>query len=476
LKILLVEPNYRNKYPPLGLMKISTYHKMLGDEVYFIKGNIEKFALEKWDRIYISTLFTFYFNITVNTVKYFLNSVNNQNEIFIGGPMATIMKNDLIQALGNAEVNIIEGLLNKTGILGFNEINIDELIPDYTIIDPSQNENLKYNYPVSDSYYLHITHGCIRKCVFCAVPIIEPEFIDCTSFDYKIHQIDLKYGEKRHLKVMDNNILASNQLEFIVSELVKLGFGKQNKSYIINGKKYTRYVDFNQGLDARLLYKDPSIMERLNLLEIRPMRIAFDHANEEFIRIYSTVMRQAASLNIRTLSNYVLFNLDDTPKELYDRLKINIELNHEFSIMNKATTIWSFPMKFSPIFGEHSFDRKYIGKYWNKKSLRGLQCILIPTHGIVGPKGDYFTHAFGEDYQEFEKILLYPENYIINRERSKLQGKIEEWELAYSKLSKVERDSLKTILSINNKRSLRSLVKDNLLENNLLEILGFYLD
>ncbi len=38
MKILLVEPNYKNKYPPMGLMKISTYHKNRGDEVTFFKG------------------------------------------------------------------------------------------------------------------------------------------------------------------------------------------------------------------------------------------------------------------------------------------------------------------------------------------------------------------------------------------------------------------------------------------------------
>lgn len=44
-QILLVEPNYKNKYPPMGLMKISTYYKSLGDNVTFFKGNLQDLVL-----------------------------------------------------------------------------------------------------------------------------------------------------------------------------------------------------------------------------------------------------------------------------------------------------------------------------------------------------------------------------------------------------------------------------------------------
>ena len=45
--ILLIEPGYKNKYPPIGLMKIATYHRMLGDDVKFYKGDVKSFIFDQ---------------------------------------------------------------------------------------------------------------------------------------------------------------------------------------------------------------------------------------------------------------------------------------------------------------------------------------------------------------------------------------------------------------------------------------------
>jgi len=45
-KILLIEPNYKNKYPPMGLMKLATYYRKQGDDVRFFKGDLKEFAAQ----------------------------------------------------------------------------------------------------------------------------------------------------------------------------------------------------------------------------------------------------------------------------------------------------------------------------------------------------------------------------------------------------------------------------------------------
>jgi len=440
MNILLVEADYKNKYPPLGLMKISAYHKNLGDAVTFVKGKNKEIQSKRWDKIYITTLFTFYWKKTLDTVKYYYSSVDVPENIYVGGIMTTLLENDLKKENGLSRITIMTGLLDRPNMLGNEVIPIDCITPDYSIIDTISNEYLDYEYDVKNAYLTSTTKGCIRKCDFCAVKTLEPNYCDYIDIRNQINDIDAKYGQKRDLMLMDNNILASNRLSDIVNDLIGLGFGRKNKSFINNrGKKtihQTRRVDFNQGIDARLLTEDK--MKLLSELEIHPLRIAFDHADDENIRIYTEAQRLAAKYGVKNLSNYILFNYLDTPEELYIRLRVNIELNDEFRENGSETSVWSFPMKYMPISGEYCKDRKYIGKNWNAKMLRGVQCILNATHAVVGPKKDYFELAFGKSYDEFSELIYMPELFITKRKEN--VEKINIWKDTYRQLTNREKE------------------------------------
>jgi hypothetical protein len=435
---------------------------MKGDEVTFYKGCSSQLKYQLWDRIYISTLYTFHWDKTISTINFYKNSTNDTRDVFVGGIMATLMKNEIYK---NTQVSIVEGLLNKKGLLSFNDDEVvDQLVPDYDIINQENNPTLNYFYPTQDSYIAYATRGCIRKCKFCAVPIIEPGFSNGISISKQVSAIKKKFGEKRHLLMLDNNILASDKFFEIIEEIKDLGFCKGAKfnSYV-NGRKIAlvRYIDFNQGIDARLITKDK--MKKISELAINPLRIAFDDIDKK--DLYIEKVRFAAEYGIKILSNYILYNYKDTPDDFYERLKINVELNDELKENGHISRIWSFPMKYSPIFGKYCINRNYVGRNWNKKQLRAIQCILNATHGVVGPKMDFFKKAFGNDIEEFKRILMLPEIYILKRkdygtdaisleERIKLLDSSTKKEL----FSIIEQNNFKELQSLTDNQELQSIL------------------
>jgi hypothetical protein len=453
MRILLIEPDYKNKYPPLGLMKISTFHTNRGDDVIFYKGLSKELRDLRWDRIYISSLFTFYWAKTIKTINYYLKSVRHTENIFIGGVMATLMKEQILEEL---KVTVVEGLLNKKGKLGFDDDDIiDSLLPDYSIINPNENPFLNYSYPTSECYLTYATRGCVWKCPFCAVPLIEPIFSNSLSIANQVNAIRERYGEKKDLILMDNNVLASDCFPKIIEEIKSLGFIKgATFKYLQKGKivKKNRYVDFNQGIDAHLLTE-----EKINLISdiaINPLRIAFDNIKDK--EIYIEKVRLAAKYRIKILSNYILFNYKDTPEDFYERLRINIELNEEFLRNGYETRIWSFPMRFTPIKGEDAKSRKFIGKNWNKKYLRGIQCILLTTHGVVGPKKTFFEKAFGKNIEEFKRIIMLPEDFIISRAKFNLSTEMVSLNTMINSLQEGELSELTSIIHLNDFKDIKS--------------------
>lgn len=122
---------------------------------------------------------------------------------------------------------------------------IEHICPDYSL------------YPMYSEAYGFLTRGCVNKCSFCIVPRKEGtirEHADITEF------LD---GRKSAI-LMDNNVLSSTwglqQLEKIISIKVK--------------------VDFNQGVDCRIIAKDKSIAKLLSRIRwIRHLRMAYDSSS-----------------------------------------------------------------------------------------------------------------------------------------------------------------------------------------------------
>jgi len=421
--ILLIEPGYKNKYPPLGLMKIAAYHRIKGDNVIFYKGLSSELKAKTWDRVYVATLFTFYWKQTVQTIKYYKRSVVSDDGFFVGGVMATLMKDDLEK---EADVRIIPGLLDKPGMLGEDKHIVDNMIPDYSIL-----KQIDYIYPTSDAYIGYATRGCVNRCKFCAVHKIEPNFQGYLPLKKQIEGIKKIYGEKKDLLLLDNNVLASNRFEEIISDIIDLGFEKGSKF----GNKL-RYVDFNQGVDVRLLNKKR--MELLSKIAIKPLRIAYDHVS--LTKQYKEKVRLAADFGIKHLSNFILYNYTDSPLDLYRRLKVNIQLNKEL-----GTKIYSFPMKYIPL---NAKDRTYIGPKWSKKSIRAIQSILLATHGMVTPNKKFFEAAFGCNQEEFKRLLILPEKYIINRVKHSSNGALD-WGKEINKATKGMMRELRALIASN---------------------------
>jgi len=454
--ILLIEPGYKNKYPPLGLMKIAAYHNQYGkkDNIKFIKGTEDRAVFDiNWDRIYVTTLFSFEWKEISRTVDFALQVANgNTNKIFVGGIAASLMHEEFLAESRWRGIRFINGLLGTSpaASLQLDEFEedlyaedthgtpIEDLIPDYSILDQIKDQ---YVYPVHDAYFAYASRGCVRKCQFCGVPKLEGAQRDAQSITALVNGIIDRYGPKKDLMLMDNNVVASQTYKDIIAEIRDLGFirGAVYKNPR-TGREMQRRVDFNQGVDARILCKDIMYLKEMSTIAIKPLRIAFDHIGVK--KPYETAIRMAHEVGLDELSNYMLYNFHDTPTDLYERMRLNIDLNVEL-----GTKIFSFPMRYQPT---NMKDRSFIGENWNKYWLRSMQIILQATHGIVSGSPEFFKIAFGDNPEAFADLLSLPQHFLFNRSwYESYDGKpeLEEYKKIYNNFNSEEKIELINLLS-----------------------------
>ena len=127
-------------------------------------------------------------------------------------------------------------------------------------------------------------------------------------------------------------------------------------------------------------------------------------------------------------------------------MEINVNLCDELDV-----NIYSFPMKYHPLYGDHSHDRGYIGKHWNVKYIRSVQAILNCTKGMIGRGTHFFYKAFGKNEKEYITLLEMPDSFIIYRfffewlDTKSHPLSVTSWVKAINSLNKEERDLLFSI-------------------------------
>jgi uncharacterized protein YeeX (DUF496 family) len=161
---------------------------------------------------------------------------------------------------------------------------IDKMYPDYSI------------YPEFKESYGFLTRGCPNKCSWCIVPKKEGNIKPYMDIEEIIRD------KKGNVILMDNNVLASEWGLSQIEKIVKLGLK----------------IDFNQGLDAKIICSNIEIVKLLSKVKWHPcLRMACDTTTmKEPVRKATELLRKYKC----TPKNYFIYVLLNDLQNSYDRI------------------------------------------------------------------------------------------------------------------------------------------------------------
>ena len=265
MRIGIIDVDGHN-FPNIPLMKLSAWHKAQGDTVewYYplLSGHM--------DRVYVSKVFSF-----TPDYEHFIDA----DEIIRGG------SGYCIELVNGKEVYHAE---RDAGL----PYEVEHSYPDYSIYYGRVKgiENTAYGF---------MSRGCPMGCDFCHVKD-KPADGTCSR---KVADLSEFWNGQKYISLSDPNVLACREWEDILQQLIDS----------------RAYVDFNQGLDIRLM--TPEKAEMLSWIRMRKVHFAYDkYKDREIIEPKFRTFKEMSGMGRDKLQVYVLTNFDSTPEEDLHRI------------------------------------------------------------------------------------------------------------------------------------------------------------
>lgn len=261
MKIGLIDVDGHN-FPNLPLMKLSAWHKSQGDSVEWYQPLLSGHL----DKVYMSKVFSF-----TPDYPYFVDA----DEVIKGGT-------------GYA-ISLVDGreVYDKGKDAPLNE-EIEHIYPDYDL----------YGIDYSIGF---LSRGCPRKCQFCHVANKE----GCKS--YKVADLSEFWRGQKKIVLCDPNILACPDHIDLLQQLA------DSKAK----------VDFNQGLDVRLI--TDRNLELLKQIRLESIHFAFDRWQDKDIiepRLRMFVNKTGYNKDNGKVMCYILCNFDTTLEQDIYRIQL----------------------------------------------------------------------------------------------------------------------------------------------------------
>jgi len=271
MKIGLIDVDGHN-FPNIPLMKLSAYHKKQGDEVCWY----DPMFTGHCDRVYMSKVFSF-----SEDYQYFIDA----DEIIKGGSGYCISLVDGKEVFdGSKDIPLPD--------------EVEHIYPDYSL------------YGITDTAYGFLTRGCPRGCSFCHVEAKEGRA------SRKVADLHEFWNGQKNIVLSDPNILACRQWKDLLQQLI------DSKAK----------VDFNQGLDIRLMTEEKA--EMLKQIKLKNLHFAWDRFEDKDVILPKFQMfKEITGIRDRDLIVYVLVNFDTTLEQDLERIYTLREIGYWAYVM-----------------------------------------------------------------------------------------------------------------------------------------------